>query len=576
MSALGMLAYALNAAWQAPLVVGTAWLFQRVARLGPRGEHRMWLAALGICLLLPLRDIEASPRLVVDQAVQVQTAQGGMPHLDSVIAAGSSAVAATAVTSGAEEKSAAKPAFRKFHPWECAVHLEAWAVVSLAWMYGLVTLIALLRLIAGWRSARRLLRVSKRYVMDDAEKALWLQIGERLKVKRLPRVRVSESIASPVVVGMVRPVLLLPVEFTLCGERERQAAFGHELAHVRRRDCLAHAVCRAAAVPLVWHPAIKAVQQEIAQTREMVCDGIAAQAMGWGGEDGSVEYARGLLRLAQSMTQTNFPAQIGESLGLFQSNKLEERVMKLTEGKQTRKSGARITQWAGGLAILAVSAAMLGVVHLTPVLAQQAKPEPVRGTQASTAPTTPLEPLAPLAPSVATVQDATPAAPAPAQAPAALDGLKPVASGVQVPLPPPPAGQLDIDRQGQGGDDLRDIAVAHGNGAHVVVRKGGHVHRWTGADGQPFELEDNNTSELTPQQERDAEVEYNRKLAQANEEMARLSARMNSPEFKAEMDRVTSGAVSRQLAEAQKEIDLETSRLNRPRVQGADQGAHRR
>jgi hypothetical protein len=46
--------YIVNALWQVPLLAGGAWLLIRVARPGPQMQHRVWLAVLGLALLLPM------------------------------------------------------------------------------------------------------------------------------------------------------------------------------------------------------------------------------------------------------------------------------------------------------------------------------------------------------------------------------------------------------------------------------------------------------------------------------------------------------------------------------------------
>ena len=56
--------YLLNAIWQVPLVFAAAWIAARLARpIGPHTEHRIWVAALIIELVLPALRIDRTTTL---------------------------------------------------------------------------------------------------------------------------------------------------------------------------------------------------------------------------------------------------------------------------------------------------------------------------------------------------------------------------------------------------------------------------------------------------------------------------------------------------------------------------------
>ena len=49
-----LLGYALNSLWQVPLVFCVAWIVARLMRrLGPPMEHRVWVTALMLEVILP-------------------------------------------------------------------------------------------------------------------------------------------------------------------------------------------------------------------------------------------------------------------------------------------------------------------------------------------------------------------------------------------------------------------------------------------------------------------------------------------------------------------------------------------
>ncbi len=540
-----LLEYALNAAWQVPLVTATAWLLVRAIRLGPLGEHRLWLAVLATCVLLPTRGI--TPQRAAQPVVAMPSDSVPQPLTGALIGL-------QPFTSSQSDSTPAPPA-PAWHTRVTRLHLSPRILRFGAWIYAAVVMLALLRLTRGWLGAKRLLGSSETYAMNEAETLLWHEVGTSLNV-RLPQVRLTDEIVSPVVVGIFTPVLLLPLEFLHSAEPERRAALCHELAHIRRHDCLIHALCQVAALPLIWHPVVETVQRKIARTREMVCDSIAARAM-----HSEVVYARCLLRLAQAMLDTAAPRPVTQGMGLFQSNKLEERVMKLTESKKTLSARETWARRAAGVAAMTTAIATISMFHLTPVKAQSGDANQVVDTKTFTT-----------TQSVAAPQPPTPPAPAPAPAPApqaAIPAPTPAPPAPPPEIPPAPLAPLaplaqDRATHGEIIDDDSSISIAHGKNAHVMVKDGTHMHRWMGTDGIPFEVINSQEADLTPAQQRQYEAEYQQKIAQAQRDIERAKAMIDSKEFKAQLESIKSGAIARQIAEAQKDIVEQTAKLNSP------------
>src|ERR1700751_1424241 len=65
------------------------------------------------------------------------------------------------------------------------------------------------------------------------------------------------------------------------------------------------------------------MRRRIAETRELICDELAAERSG-----DRPEYAASLLRLAQAMAGSGLEAN--PAIGVFDGNILEERIMRLT------------------------------------------------------------------------------------------------------------------------------------------------------------------------------------------------------------------------------------------------------
>jgi hypothetical protein len=86
-------------------------------------------------------------------------------------------------------------------------------------------------------------------------------------------VAVCERIAAPVLVGIVRPIILLPpAALTGWSPDEIEMVLLHELAHVRRWDNLVNLVQRIVESLLFFHPAVWLVSNWVRREREACCD----------------------------------------------------------------------------------------------------------------------------------------------------------------------------------------------------------------------------------------------------------------------------------------------------------------
>jgi len=182
---------------------------------------------------------------------------------------------------------------------------------------------------------------------------------------RLPEVRECAAVTSPMVVGAVSPVVLLPEGFAGHAEDEVRAALLHELAHVKRRDYLTNGACQLVVLPVGWHPVAYVVQQRIRRTREMVCDEMAAREM-----RSELGYARCLVMMARRMLGGGL-VERPEFVGLFSNNVLEERVMRLMETKTVLSARAKLVRLASGATAMAAATLMATSFHVVPTMAAE-------------------------------------------------------------------------------------------------------------------------------------------------------------------------------------------------------------
>ncbi len=103
----------------------------------------------------------------------------------------------------------------------------------------------------------------------------------RMCVSRPVRLLKSTLVQVPSVIGVLRPVILLPVgAFTGLSPDQIEAILAHELAHIKRYDYLVNIVQSVIEILFFYHPAVWWVSHRIRVERENCCDDIAASVCG--------------------------------------------------------------------------------------------------------------------------------------------------------------------------------------------------------------------------------------------------------------------------------------------------------
>jgi beta-lactamase class D/beta-lactamase regulating signal transducer with metallopeptidase domain len=134
---------------------------------------------------------------------------------------------------------------------------------------------------------------------------------------------VADEIAAAVVVGLLRPVVI--VAPTLLDDPGLALVLAHERAHARRRDPLLGLLARLAAAFYWFHPCVHLAVRAIARAREESCDDAATA----GGE--GTRYARTLLGLATATPSQSRAPQAGRAwVGVaHDARALERRIRRL-------------------------------------------------------------------------------------------------------------------------------------------------------------------------------------------------------------------------------------------------------
>ena len=141
------------------------------------------------------------------------------------------------------------------------------------WVMGVLALAV--RGVGGWWLIRRL-RTSATAHAPEAVCAAFGRISAALGLKKTVLLRVSNAIGSPVTVGALRAMVLLPVSaITMLGPDEIEVVLAHELAHVRRADFFWNLVQTMVETLFFFHPAVWWISGRVRHERELCCDDLA-------------------------------------------------------------------------------------------------------------------------------------------------------------------------------------------------------------------------------------------------------------------------------------------------------------
>ena len=168
-----------------------------------------------------------------------------------------------------------------------------WLVAG--WALGVVLLSV--RLLGGWWHIRSLRKQGLSPVPPWCVETI-SRLTTYLRITRPVSFAVSLSISAPVVIGHVKPLVLLPVA-ALSGlsPSQLEAILAHELAHVRRHDYLVNLIQTVIETLLFYHPAVWWVSNQLRVLREHCCDDLAVAACG--DRKGYVQALLGLEQLRQ-------------------------------------------------------------------------------------------------------------------------------------------------------------------------------------------------------------------------------------------------------------------------------------
>ncbi len=187
-------------------------------------------------------------------------------------------------------------------------------------------------------------------VFDPALLELLEDCRNRVGVRRKVELRNSEACSTPLVVGIWRPVLLLPSPVLDRLDREQlRAVLIHELHHVRRWDGLVNLLQGLLGAAYFFHPAVWWANWRIRQLREDACDERTVAVL----KGNRKPYGEAIFRVAEILGYSAPPLTLGV---LDSTSPLTQRLRRILDPRLPIEGGLR---WHSALILILATAILL-------------------------------------------------------------------------------------------------------------------------------------------------------------------------------------------------------------------------
>lgn len=206
------------------------------------------------------------------------------------------------------------------------------------------------------KSAARLTRIQKSALplQNETVRTLYNNCLYELGITRNIPVYSTAFLQSPIIIGMLRPRIFLPIRFVSdCTAADLRFALLHELQHYRHKDLFANCLMNAAAVLYWCNPLVWLALCEMQNDRETACD---AAVLGVLAKNEYTAYGNALITFAETISRTPFPFAAGMSRSAKQLRRRIVQIVSYQQQMQSAKSFARKTKT--GLAVFCTVAVL--------------------------------------------------------------------------------------------------------------------------------------------------------------------------------------------------------------------------
>ena len=128
------------------------------------------------------------------------------------------------------------------------------------------------------------------------------QVSYQLGIKKNVTIYLSELVTTPMTIGFLKPIILVPLaSINHLSAEQIEAVLLHELAHIKRLDYLFNLFLSVAETILFFNPFSQLISKTIKKERENSCDDWVLQF-----KYNPSMYAEALLRIAYLQTSSSF------------------------------------------------------------------------------------------------------------------------------------------------------------------------------------------------------------------------------------------------------------------------------
>ncbi|MFA7227460.1 MAG: M56 family metallopeptidase [Melioribacteraceae bacterium] len=172
-------------------------------------------------------------------------------------------------------------------------------------------------------------------------------LSQKLDLTRLVRLFESCKVKTPVTIGYLKPVILLPLGMlTGLPQDQIEAIIIHELAHIKRYDFLINLFQTFIETIFFYHPVVWWISSAIKSERENCCDDMTLKLCG-----GSLIYFKALYNLQQMSLDEN-----GLALAVTgKKNQLFRRINRMNSNNKNTSYGIKFASFAALLLLIAAA-----------------------------------------------------------------------------------------------------------------------------------------------------------------------------------------------------------------------------
>jgi bla regulator protein blaR1 len=215
---------------------------------------------------------------------------------------------------------------RELSEWVQTALQANMSIILFAWCLG--AMLFILRMISGWWYISRL--QTEAIPITGEWNARLQHLAQHLHINRLVRLAQSARIHTPLVIGFLKPIVLIPSGMISGLSVEQiETIFIHELAHIRRHDYLINLIQSFVEALFFFNPFVWIISGIIRREREYCCDDVVLT------KGNPIAYAHALTRLEEErLSKAMFTLALAEN-----KNQLLNRIKRIMEKSAKNYSG---------------------------------------------------------------------------------------------------------------------------------------------------------------------------------------------------------------------------------------------